>query len=145
MERKEFLSTLGISLAAVCIGCSLASCGSSPAEEATPDPDGGDGPGGLLTVNLDAEIKNTGEFKTGNGIILVRIAQTNLPASFAALQIACTHQGTPVTYSNAQGKFICPNHGSEFSTTGAVLQGPATTPLKTYTVTITGSTLTVSS
>jgi cytochrome b6-f complex iron-sulfur subunit len=147
MERKEFLSTFGVGLAAICTGCSLASCGSTPkSEDPVPNQNGTGTTGGssLFTTNLDAEIKNIGEFKVSNGIILVRLAQANVASSFTAVQIACTHQGTPVNYNNAQGVFICPNHGSKFSTTGGVLLGPAATALKQYVVKVTGNTLSVS-
>lgn len=148
MERKEFLSKLGIGVAVVCMGCSLTACGSNPAEEANPD-DGSDNPpegggGDLMTVNLASEMKNTGDFKTASGIILVRLAQGNDPSSFTAVQVACTHQGVSINYNSAQGKFICPGHGSEFSTSGQVLTGPATTALRHYTVTISNDILTVS-
>lgn len=148
MERKEFLSKLGIGLAAVCAGCSFASCGSTPKSE-NPAPDNGNNnnPGGgtnLFTVNLSTDLKNTGEFKIASGVILVRLAAANVSASFSAVQVACTHQGTGINWNTAQGKYICPNHGSEFSTTGSVLLGPATTALKQYNVNIEGSTLTVS-
>lgn len=146
MERKEFISKLGISLATICAGCGIASCGSNPkAEDPTPTPGGGAGGNGnaLLSANLDSELKNVGEFKVSNGIILVRLAAGNTANAFTAVQVACTHQGTPVNYNGSQGKFICPNHGSQFSTTGAVLLGPATTALKSYNVSIAGSSLNV--
>ncbi len=146
MERKEFISKLGISLAAICAGCGIASCGSNPkAEDPTPAPGGGTGGNGsaLLSANLDSELKNVGEFKVSNGVILVRLATGNTANSFTAVQVACTHQGTPVNYNGSQGKFICPNHGSQFSTTGAVLVGPAATALKSYNVSTSGSSLNV--
>lgn len=143
MERKEFLSKLGIGLAAVCVGCGVVACGSDPEDEAKPDPDTGGGDN-VLTANLDTELKNVGDSKMANGVILVRLAQPNEPSSFTAVQLACTHQGISVAYNNAQGKFICPAHASEFNTKGEVLRGPAATALKQYTVKVTGSNLAVS-
>lgn len=142
MERKEFLSKLSVGLAAVCIGCNLASCGSTPAEEATPDPEE-EGNGNMMTVNLGTEMQNVGEFKVSNGIILVRLAQANVPASFAAVQVACTHEGIAISYNNAQGRFVCPAHNSQFSTSGDVLQGPAARALRQYSVTVDGDMLAV--
>lgn len=142
MERQEFLAKLGISLAAVCIGCNLTSCGSdAKSDDPTPTPDPGTDP--IISANLDTEIKNIGDFKVAGGVILVRLAQGNTADSFTAVQVACTHQGTSINYNTAQGKFICPNHFSEFNTAGAVLKGPAVTALKKYTVAITGSALTI--
>ena len=144
MERQEFLAKLGISLAAVCIGCNLTSCGSDvKSDDPTPDPDPDTGTNPIISANLDTEIKNIGDFKVAGGVILVRLAQANAADSFTAVQVACTHQGTSINYNTAQGKFICPNHFSEFSSAGAVLKGPAVTALKKYTVAITGNALTV--
>lgn len=150
MERKEFLAKFGITMAAVCAGCSLYSCGSDPKDDPSPDnPGGGNnnpppgGGSGLLSANLDSELRNVGDFKSGGGVIVVRLAAGATAAAFTAVQIACTHQGTPVNYNAAQGKFICPNHGSQFATNGAVLAGPAATALQVYNVAISGSTLTV--
>ncbi|CAM3629322.1 ubiquinol-cytochrome c reductase iron-sulfur subunit [Mucilaginibacter galii] len=149
MERKDFLSKLGITMAAVCTGCSLYSCGSDPKNDPTPGNGGGTtnppptSGSTLFNVNLDSELKNIGDFKVASGVILVRLAAGSVSSAFTAVQVACTHQGTSINYNTAQGKFICPNHGSQFSTGGAVLLGPATTALKAYTVAITGSNLTV--
>ncbi len=150
MERKEFLSKLGISLAAVCAGCSMASCGSTPKQD-DPTPSNGTGNTGagsnngtgLLSADLATELKNAGEFKVANGIILVRLTQGSTLSAFTAVQVACTHQGVSINWNSAQGKFICPAHGSQFNAQGAVLQGPATLALKEYQVNITGNNLTV--
>lgn len=144
MERKEFLSKLGIGFAAVCVGCGVAACGSSKSNDPTPDDDGNNNNGDLFTVNLANELTAVGQSKVSNGVIVVRTAAGNSANSFTAVQVACTHQGTAINYNNAQGRFICPNHGSQFSTSGAVLVGPATTALKEYNVAVNGSTLTVS-
>jgi len=48
--------------------------------------------------------------------------------SLAAFSAVCTHAGCQVEY--ASGMLVCPCHGSEFdASTGAVIQGPAVTPL----------------
>lgn len=142
MERKEFLSALSISLAAVCAGCSLSSCGSTPKSDDPVPATPGTGTA-VLSTNLNTTLVNVGESIVSNGVIVVRLAQANVAASFSAVQVACTHQGVAVNYNTAQGIFICPSHGSRFGTTGNVLLGPATVALKQYTVTITGTTLTV--
>ncbi|RWY55679.1 QcrA and Rieske domain-containing protein [Mucilaginibacter gilvus] len=139
MERHEFLAKLGIGLAAVCTGCSLVSCGSNPKnEDPTPTADGN-----IFTTNLDAELLNVGDAKVSNGVILARTAAGNAAASFSAVQVACTHEGTFINYNPTAGIYICPLHGSRFSKEGFVLQGPAASSLKKYNVIITGTSLAV--
>jgi cytochrome b6-f complex iron-sulfur subunit len=142
MERNEFLSKLGIGVAAVCVGCAFASCsksGDSTNSSSAPAP----GSGTVFTADLTTELTAIGQNKVASGVILVRIATGNVASSFTAVQIACTHQGNFINYNTAQGIFICPAHGSEFSSSGSVLLGPATTALQKYTVSINGSLLTV--
>lgn len=142
MERKEFLSTLGISLAAICAGCGIASCGSNP-KNGDPSPGGGNTNPTAFSANLSTELTTVGQSKVAGGIIVVRIAAGNTADAFTAVQVNCTHEGTAINYNNAQGIFICPNHGSEFSKQGAVLLGPAAVALKKFSVNINGNMLTV--
>jgi nitrite reductase/ring-hydroxylating ferredoxin subunit/hemoglobin-like flavoprotein len=64
------------------------------------------------------------------------VAVFNVDGTFFATQEACTHQGGPLSEGILEGKCItCPIHGSRFDvTTGAVIRGPATTPIKMYRV-----------
>lgn len=49
---------------------------------------------------------------------------------YSASLMRCTHKGCEV---NVEGNmYSCPCHGSEFSNTGDVLEGPAKEPLKTF-------------
>lgn len=146
MEREEFLSKLGIGLAAICAGGCLAACSKSdtgsPATNAPTPPTGVN-----FTIDLGSEIKNIGESKISSGVIVVRLNTANTVDSFTAVQVACTHEGTAINYVANQTKFVCPNHGSAFSTTGAVLNGPSTggtiNSLKKFNIVISGNTLTV--
>jgi Rieske Fe-S protein len=143
MDRKEFLTTFGFGLAAICAGGCLASCSKS----STDTPGGGTGttpPTGVnFTVDLNNEIKNVGESVIRNGVIVVRLATGSAASSFAAVQVACTHEGTAIAFNNTQTRFICPNHGSQFTTEGAVLNGPASRNLKKYNIAVASNTMTV--
>jgi cytochrome b6-f complex iron-sulfur subunit len=147
MERHEFLSKLGIGFVAVCAGCSLVSCGSkggnpTPAGGGAPHPPSGSG--NLFSLDLSSKLTNIGDSTVQQGVIVVRIAAGNTESAFTAVQVACTHQGNAINYNTGQGIFICPVHGSEFSKSGAVVLGPAASPLQKYNVIINGNTLTVS-
>jgi Rieske Fe-S protein len=146
MDRKDFLSAFGFGLAAVCTGGCLASCSKGDSDA----PGGGTGTGPTppsrvnFTIDLMNEIKDIGASITKSGVIVVRLAQGSATTAFTAVQVACTHQGTAIEFKSSQENFVCPNHGSKFTTTGAVLNGPATTNLKKYKITIAGNTMTVS-
>ncbi len=50
--------------------------------------------------------------------------------TYSACLMRCTHQGCEVEVQGS--RYVCPCHGSEFSTTGDVLEGPADQALKTF-------------
>jgi glycine/D-amino acid oxidase-like deaminating enzyme/nitrite reductase/ring-hydroxylating ferredoxin subunit len=47
-----------------------------------------------------------------------------------AVSIRCTHLGCLLRFNSAERSWDCPCHGSRFDVDGAVLEGPATEPLK---------------
>ncbi|GAC1311664.1 MAG: Rieske (2Fe-2S) protein [Mucilaginibacter sp.] len=147
MERAEFISKFGIGVIAVCAGCGIASCSSGSKNDnpapAQPTPPAA-GSGNLFSADLNSELLNVGDSKVVKNVIVVRLASGNASTSFTAVQVICTHQGANIGYNASQGLFICPAHGSEFSQSGQVVQGPALAPLQKYNVTITNNILTVS-
>lgn len=64
--------------------------------------------------------------------------QTN--GCFTAVWRVCTHGACDVE-PNAQAEWTCPCHGSRFGVDGRVLQGPATRPLRAFTVIRSGDAL----
>lgn len=50
-------------------------------------------------------------------------------ADVAALDDRCTHLGCRYRWDDGRQLFTCPCHGSEFTSDGNVLKGPATRPL----------------
>lgn len=59
-------------------------------------------------------------------VIVIRVSESK----FVALNITCTHKKCEVEFDGT--KFECPCHGSEFSKTGKVLNGPAKKNLISY-------------
>jgi nitrite reductase/ring-hydroxylating ferredoxin subunit len=68
------------------------------------------------------------------------VAVFNIEGGFCATQARCTHREGPLSEGTLDGSTVtCAWHGSQFNVcTGAVLQGPAKDPLKTYRVTVDG-------
>lgn len=148
MDRKDFISSLGFGMAAICGAGCLAACSKENAPNqstggSTTPPSTGT-PGPVASVNLNTELINVNDAVVKNGVIIVRLAQGGAISSFTAVQVACTHQGTAINFNPGSGNFVCPNHGSQFSLNGEVLNGPAAVNLKKFTITISNSTLTVS-
>jgi len=59
--------------------------------------------------------------------------------TYHALWMKCTHQGTELHVFG--DKLQCPAHGSEFTNTGAVQNGPAAEHLRTFAVALTDNAL----
>lgn len=72
-------------------------------------------------------------------IMVIRISDTQV----LALSAVCTHAGCTVDYNASQQQLDCPCHGSQFSTDGQVLHGPASRPLRVYTATIANNIITI--
>ncbi|MBL7849942.1 MAG: Rieske 2Fe-2S domain-containing protein [Cyclobacteriaceae bacterium] len=142
MERNEFLRLLGTAGIAVCAGCSLESCSSS----SDPAPSGNPGPSGIdftldLTAPANTALNSDGGFVYNSGVIVVCLSASL--KVYTAVSQACTHQGTTIGFDAANGNFLCPAHGSRFSTNGAVVNGPAATSLRKFNTSLTGTNLRV--
>jgi cytochrome b6-f complex iron-sulfur subunit len=141
MKRGEFLSTITGPISLACVACLASACSKeesgAPAAVNAPSPTSG------FSVNLDTELKSVNNFVAKNGIIVIRTASGNSAASFAAYSAVCPHAGATVEYNASSSSFLCAAHGSTFSSTGALIQGPATRGLTKLEVDISGTTLRV--
>ncbi|HKG08382.1 MAG TPA: Rieske 2Fe-2S domain-containing protein [Pedobacter sp.] len=157
MERDEFLKSLGFGLALVCTGSCMSGCGKGgdapekPEPNPKPNPGGGGGGGGggnTITVDLANQLKAIGDQMVSSGVLIFRIAAGNTAAAFVATESLCPHQAGNLVWKQAINKVQCQLHFSEYSTGGAVLQGPQgsagnTRALNIYSTAVTGTTLTV--
>ena len=131
ISRKDFLSQVGkgaiaLAILPACISA-LHACSKSPTNvDFTVDTSTG-----TLAVN--------GGYLVKDGII---VARTN-SGTFLAVAAACTHEGTNVEYNASSNNFTCPNHGAQFSSSGSVTRGPASSSLTQYKTTLTGTSLRV--
>jgi cytochrome b6-f complex iron-sulfur subunit len=92
-----------------------------------------------ISTPLYSVLNSAGGFKVVEGIIIANTG-TN---GFVALESVCTHQGGQINYKYNSNSFECPLHGSVFSATGSVLNGPANIPLNSYTISRSGNILTI--
>jgi len=79
------------------------------------------------------------EFPPGsvNRILAGRFYISHTPDGLLAIYQKCTHLGCSVPWSEAEGQFHCPCHGSLFTPSGEVTGGPAPRPLDIFPVEIT--------
>lgn len=112
-------------------------------EEDMADPDGSD-PTGEGDLTIDLSLDKYGPLNSAGGSVVEgSIIILNTGDEIVALSSVCTHQGCTVSYNHGNGNLPCPCHGSVFSTSGAVLNGPASAPLRKYQVTRDGNILTI--
>jgi cytochrome b6-f complex iron-sulfur subunit len=139
MDRKEFLSAIGVSAASLvvinCIGCSKSSNSTGNSIN---------GPSNVdftldLTASANAALLNNGGYIAFNGILVARTTA----GAYIAVQQSCTHESYPLIYQPSASHFYCNNHGSAFTETGVVLNSPARNNLSTYKTTLTGTSLRV--
>lgn len=105
---------------------------------------GGTPPAGSK-IDVDLSLAENSSLNTsGSSKIVQNIIIINLGGTFVALSSICTHQGCTVGYNKNAGDIECPCHGSVYSTSGSVINGPAPSPLRSYPVTVTGTVLSIS-
>jgi cytochrome b6-f complex iron-sulfur subunit len=76
---------------------------------------------------------------SGGSFLISRTAQE----TFAALTSTCTHEAFTITgFDNTN--YVCPCHGSKFTTAGRVINGPANAPLRTFATQFSNNVLTIS-
>ena len=148
MERKDFIEKVGLSAASILIFGCMQGCSKSDSPAPT-QPTGSTNNNTtkpvdftiIITVNPYTSLNTAGGFyvdKTNN-IIIAR----TLTDEFIAVSSLCTHQQVTIDFEPSKNKFSCSAHGSVFSTTGAVLNGPAASALKQYNTKLTGNSLRV--
>lgn len=142
MTRRDLVQKIVIGTATIIvIPGTLLSCSKDDTE-----PGGQNGNGnGTDNIVIDLSNANYAALNTAGGNVLIKgviIANTG-NNTFVALDSVCTHQGCTIGYNLAANNFPCPCHGSIYSTTGSVLNGPATVGVKAYPVSKSGNILTI--
>ena len=142
MQRKEFLTALGISASTVVFAPYLVSCSKGDSLNAS----GNNGtPSGVVDFTLDLSLpansvlNTNGSSMISNGLIVAKTSS----GIYIAVDSKCTHQGYTLSYNNGTSEFHCASHGSNFSNAGLVINGPATSALKVYKTQLSGTTLRV--
>ena len=143
--RREFCACCSKAVGLLALG-GAAGCGGSPTS-----PSSNSQPLASVSATVSGRIVTVST--AGNSLATVggmAIVQTGLgnflvtrtgATSASVLTATCTHEGcTVANFSGSQ--FVCPCHGSTYSTSGTVVQGPANRPLQQFTAQATDATVT---
>jgi nitrite reductase/ring-hydroxylating ferredoxin subunit len=100
---------------------------------------------GAVDSSVQSEVLEDNQFRVnevppGSALLVGDAAVFNVSSHLCATQAKCTHKQGPLNEGKLDGATVtCPWHGSQFNVcTGAVLRGPATQPVKTYSVIVEG-------
>jgi len=150
MERKDFIEKVGLSADSVLIFGCMQSCSKSDSAAPTTPPSNNNNPPTTNKIDFTINITNNPytSLNTAGGFYVERtnniiIART-LTNDFIAVSSLCTHQQVTLEYQASNNRFVCPSppgHGSLFSSTGTVVNGPAASVLKPYKTILSGNNL----
>lgn len=135
MQRRNFIGNLAKGAGTLIVLPTLITA----CEEDPIDPNGNNGDD-LLLVDL-TDTQNSALLSDGGFVVRNNVIIINNGGTYIALSSVCTHQSCQVSYNANNNNLPCPCHGSLFSTSGSVLNGPADAPLATYSVTENGDVL----
>lgn len=132
MERRKFIKSCCYSAAGIAFTTSLLqSCGSIYYASSTREKQ-------KVTVAKSEFIQVKKSKQVPRKFVLLAVDGIGFPIclykttknDYTASLLKCTHNGCELNVGG--GIYTCPCHGSEFSTTGKVLEGPADRDLKTF-------------
>ncbi|MCU0566503.1 MAG: Rieske (2Fe-2S) protein [Oculatellaceae cyanobacterium Prado106] len=146
MDRRTFVSWVGVGWLAGCLPVALAACAPQNRVTSAASPAASPDASGFQVVGTVADLDQAGFLETevtaGKAIVIRDPANAS---AVIAVDAKCTHEGCAVKWQSTDKTYFCPCHDSKFAAAGQVLQGPATTPLKTFSAKIEGDSVLVQS
>jgi cytochrome b6-f complex iron-sulfur subunit len=155
-QRRAFLQKFGSLAVMSTFGVAFfTACGSEDSTDTTPvnsTPPANTPPATSQDINVTANtvtinLAQVGALRSGGGWILITSAQmlvvNNGDGSFSSLTSVCTHSGCDRSWTFTNNQFVCNCHGSRFTTSGAVVTGPANQPLRVFSNSQSGDILTI--
>jgi cytochrome b6-f complex iron-sulfur subunit len=139
MNRREFVSLVGVSGAISALPVAVTGCGQQTASEAPVSPAASPAAprtDGFEVAGTVADLDRTGQL-LNEKMALGKALVVRDGDQLLAVEPTCNHKGCSVAWDASQ-TFICPCHDSKFAKDGKVLEGPATQALPIYTAKIEG-------
>jgi len=145
LKRRRFLALVPATIGAGALSSVLSGCGTNTGHpiDGTVTVQNGQA---LVAFSQFPQLESVGGYvvvatSSGGTYIVIRTSATEA----MTLAAVCTHAHCLVGYQASTREIVCPCHGSVYSTSGAVVQGPAIAPLATFAARLdaTGVTITV--
>lgn len=134
MNRREFMTWIGVGALATSLPVAIAACQSDTAEAPSTPPaePAAARDDGFAAIGTVAELDQAGFLASSNfqGTQVIVARDPANADAVIAVDSLCTHQGCTVDWEG--GAFACPCHGSSFNPDGTVAAGPASSPLPVY-------------
>jgi Rieske Fe-S protein len=146
--RRDFCVQACRAVSLITVGAAMQSCGSPTSPSGTSAPQLPTISGSVASGTVTATIDAASPLASIGGAALVQSSAGNFLVSrsaqdaFVALTAICTHEGCTVDRFSSP-VFVCPCHGSQYSTSGAVVMGPATNALRQFTTRFASNVLTI--
>ena len=96
-----------------------------------------------IAVNAGSPLAAIGGAATVTASTGTYLVARTAQSACTTVTAVCTHEGCAVT-GFANSRYVCPCHGSEFSTSGAVVLGPASSALRQFPTTFDNTVVTIS-
>lgn len=153
MDRRTFMSWVGLGFVASSLPVAIAACSSdtpstadAPSEEPPPPPPGAvTREDGFVEVGTVADLDANGsivdkDFSAGALAVFRDPADSE---ALVALNARCPHQGCVADWNPGDELLVCACHGSKFKPDGSVEAGPAEKPLDLFEAKVDGETVLV--
>jgi cytochrome b6-f complex iron-sulfur subunit len=146
--RREFCVRTCQAVSLLALGAVVPACGgssTSPSSAPALPSVSGTLVNRTLTIAVDAAsplaaVGGAATVTVSTGTYLVARTGQNAVTTVTAV---CTHEGCAVS-GFANSRYVCPCHGSEFTTSGAVVQGPASSSLRQFPTSFDNGAVTIS-
>ena len=150
MDRREFLTWMGVGGMASYLPVALVACSPKTNKSESPSnksesPSNSVTADGFQPVGKVADLDKNGQILNkefpGGAVLVVR--NPDQKDTIAAVNPTCPHAGCVVGWKADQKEFLCPCHDSKFAIDGKVVKGPAKKPLATYEAKLEGDSIMV--
>jgi len=146
LTRRTFCVQAYGAVSLVALGSILTGCGGSPTSPSAPSLPtiNASVANGVASISIDsasplATVGGAALVQSTSGMFLVARTAQN---AFTALTAICTHEGCTVSGFENQ-TYVCPCHGSRYSTSGTVISGPAPSSLRSFQTQFNNNVLTI--